>query len=266
MGHRRGEEPYKELAINEWDKEQPASFFSKKPEMNEHHMKIIREHNTDMLAQEPPKMDTKWKKFCQFCSQLRRCFKTQERPYENKTDIDEYIDLYWLINCPESASTPEINKAVWDLLHKLFIIGLEKEAHDHPETRFQNTHQDMEQDFINTLNVKKTKFQRQKGMQFAKTRLDENDQWRTQVKKENALQEQIRDYRMKQKKASGRKKYEVGFSASGFKQNSSSRLESLKKEHKPFKHLKGLKKSNSLESFAISSPRKKSLDDSFYGS
>ena len=193
VGEREGEEPYKELALNEWDKEPPASFFRKKLELNEHHMKIIKEHKTEMLSQAPPKVDTPWKKFCQFMGRLRRCFKTPPKPYENKTDIDEFIDLYWMVNCPDSHSTSQINKAVWNLLHKLFIMGLEKEAHDHPETRFQNKNEEVEQEFINTLNVKKNTFKnRTKGMQFHKTRLNENEErtrtWKAQIKRDQDLQ------------------------------------------------------------------------------
>ena len=64
---------------------------------------------------------------------LKSCFRKPQKPYINKHFIDDYIDEYWIMNCPKNYSVGEINASVWQLVHNLFIMGIEHKAHDHEE-------------------------------------------------------------------------------------------------------------------------------------
>ena len=49
------------------------------------------------------------------------CFK-KVPPFVNKYDIDDFIDELWMYNCPDSYSTSDINRQVYNLIHQLFLI------------------------------------------------------------------------------------------------------------------------------------------------
>jgi len=40
----------------------------------------------------------------------------------NHNPIDDYIDNFWLMNCPDSYSVGQINQSVYNMLHQLFLL------------------------------------------------------------------------------------------------------------------------------------------------
>lgn len=54
-----------------------------------------------------------------------KCCVRKDIPYVNKYDIDDYIDEWWMYNCPTKYSNTEINNQVYNLLHQLFLIDVE---------------------------------------------------------------------------------------------------------------------------------------------
>ena len=46
----------------------------------------------------------------------------KKEPYFNKYPIDDYIDEYWIKNCPNSRSRVDINDAIKNLLHRLYYL------------------------------------------------------------------------------------------------------------------------------------------------
>ena len=53
------------------------------------------------------------------------CFK-KVPPFVNKYDIDDFIDEWWMYNCPDSYTTSDINRQVYNLIHQLFLIDEEE--------------------------------------------------------------------------------------------------------------------------------------------
>ncbi len=67
---------------------------------------------------------TTLKKIFESVSNMRKTKK--EVVYFNLDPIDEYIDKYFLVNCPENASVSRVSEQVVILLHRIFISTNEK--------------------------------------------------------------------------------------------------------------------------------------------
>lgn len=46
-----------------------------------------------------------------------KCMQKEDEEEPNKYMIDDYIDDYWLLNCPNNYSVIEINKKVYNFFH-----------------------------------------------------------------------------------------------------------------------------------------------------
>jgi hypothetical protein len=54
---------------------------------------------------------------------LKKCFQKSRTRYMNKHMIDDYIDNYWIFNCPDNYSVQKINDQVYNFFHQLFLIN-----------------------------------------------------------------------------------------------------------------------------------------------
>jgi hypothetical protein len=87
-------------------------------------MKIIKDHKTDVIKKRMSKEikdimsnhDVK-KKTCNIFT------KKVEETISNKHLIDEFIDEWWIFNCPETYSVTEVNDRVYDFFHQLLLTN-----------------------------------------------------------------------------------------------------------------------------------------------
>ena len=56
------------------------------------------------------------------------CCGLKEAPYMNTTALDSYIDGWWIVNCPENFSVYQVNQAVQNFIHQLFLIESEAQV------------------------------------------------------------------------------------------------------------------------------------------
>ena len=75
-------------------------------------MEIIQTYQ-NYIKNDPIIEKSKKFKFCQ----------NKDEKYENTTQIDEYVDRFWFLNCPKSLSIFGLNEKVHNLIHKIIIEG-----------------------------------------------------------------------------------------------------------------------------------------------
>jgi hypothetical protein len=54
---------------------------------------------------------------------IKLLFQKPKGRYVNKTMMDDYIDEYWIFNCPDNYSVTKINEQIYSLFHQLFIAN-----------------------------------------------------------------------------------------------------------------------------------------------
>tara|TARA_B110000285_G_C15097652_1_gene603055 strand:- start:108 stop:797 length:690 start_codon:yes stop_codon:yes gene_type:complete len=142
IGQRNGEKLYEPVGEQrEIEQDRRVSILRKNGNVqSDIHMKIIIYHKQEHIREQlfadlrekmlsaRQKLKTKsWQDILQGCwtSVTSSCFK-KVPPFVNKYDIDDFIDEWWMYNCPDSYSTSDINRQVYNLIHQLFLIDEEE--------------------------------------------------------------------------------------------------------------------------------------------
>lgn len=89
-------------------------------------MKIIKQHRIDVIRQELFKKLKKLMNKKKSCASILR---KEQKVFANKHIIDDFIDEYWVLNCPESYSVAEINDQIYKFFHQMLTLDKEITVH-----------------------------------------------------------------------------------------------------------------------------------------
>jgi hypothetical protein len=80
-------------------------------------MKIIKQHRIEVIRQ------ALFKKLRRMMSKKNertnffKCFGDEDKVFTNNHIIDDFIDEYWVLNCPDTYSIEEINNQIYKFFH-----------------------------------------------------------------------------------------------------------------------------------------------------
>jgi hypothetical protein len=57
---------------------------------------------------------------------MKLCLQKRDKKYMNKHMIDDYVDNYWIFNCPDVYSVSKINDQVYSFFHQLLLVNAEE--------------------------------------------------------------------------------------------------------------------------------------------
>ena len=102
VGLRKGEKKYEAVGEQiELEAEQRYSILRKNTNTNQKvHMKIIKQHRIEVIRKELYKKLRKLKIKKKERKTCTSAFRNDQKVFTNKHTIDEYIDEYWVLNCP----------------------------------------------------------------------------------------------------------------------------------------------------------------------
>jgi len=92
-------------------------------------MKIIKQHRIDVIRQE---LFKKLKKLMNKKKEKKSCasiLRKEQKVFANKHIIDDFIDEYWVLNCPESYSVAAINDQIYKFFHQMHTLNKEITVH-----------------------------------------------------------------------------------------------------------------------------------------
>ena len=79
-------------------------------------------------------------KFMRLISRIcKLCTFTIKNTWINESHIDNYIDRFFITNCPETVSVKEVDSKTYNLFHRIFLQAIEEKKEDLGTQFYQKT-------------------------------------------------------------------------------------------------------------------------------
>jgi DNA polymerase/3'-5' exonuclease PolX len=127
VGQRLGEKKFEPVIKLPWeqDEKKKVSILRRLRNISSDvHMKIIRDHNTDVIRKRLDQQLIELMSNKNANKKTCNIFKKKDEVItSNKHPIDEFIDDWWILNCPEHYSVTEINERVHNFFHLILLTN-----------------------------------------------------------------------------------------------------------------------------------------------
>ena len=111
-------------------------------EFESQHMKIIESHQQEVMEDAEDQQHGHVMNCLQrVLAAVKRLLFKQQDGYVNRTCVDQYIDKYWMLKCPDRLSVSEVNQQVYMLFHQMFILGNEYQTKINAKMEKEKTNQ-----------------------------------------------------------------------------------------------------------------------------